>query len=376
MKFQKNELIYANSLNKTVYLILENFLSNAISKIFILLLLVGCADSSSNEKEESVETVLDDQKIEVTVDTLKTRIFEHELISNGNLSAEEKADLQFLTSGILTKVFVKNGDQVKAGDVIAMIDTFMLANKYRQACEALEKAELDKQESLINLGYKLSALDSVPKDVMHLVCLRSGFNSTKNQYELIKHEYENAFLKSPISGTVVNLFQKPYSLLESGPFCSIISNRKLEVEFSVLENELPLLNLNDKVNIYPYALPHISATGKITNINPIIDKNGMVKVKASVNYQPNLFQGMNVKISILRNAGKQWVIPKTAVVLRTNRPVVFSLSDGKAAWHYVSIGYQNATSYTITSETLQENDIIIITGNENLADRTPVTVKN
>ncbi|MBQ7823687.1 MAG: hypothetical protein IJ338_05895, partial [Bacteroidaceae bacterium] len=75
MKFQKNELIYANSLNKTVYLILENFLSNAISKIFILLLLVGCADSSSNEKEESVETVLDDQKIEVTVDTLKTRIF-------------------------------------------------------------------------------------------------------------------------------------------------------------------------------------------------------------------------------------------------------------------------------------------------------------
>lgn len=376
MKFQKNELIYANSLNKTVYLILENFLSNAISKIFILLLLVGCADSSSNEKEESVETVLDDQKIEVTVDTLKTRIFEHELISNGNLSAEEKADLHFLTSGILTKVFVKNGDQVKAGDVIAMIDTFMLANKYRQACEALEKAELDKQESLINLGYKLSTLDSVPKDVMHLVCLRSGFNSTKNQYELIKYEYENAFLKSPISGTVVNLFQKPYSMLESGPFCSIISNKKLEVEFSVLENELPLLNLNDKVNIYPYALPHITATGKITNINPIIDKNGMVKVKASVNYQPNLFQGMNVKISILRNAGKQWVIPKTAVVLRTNRPVVFSLSEGKAAWHYVSIGYQNATSYTITSETLQENDIIIITGNENLADKTPVTVKN
>ncbi len=376
MKFQKNELIYANSLNKKVYLILENFLSNAISKIFILLLLVGCANSSSNEKEESVETVLDDQKIEVTVDTLKTRIFEHELISNGNLSAEEKADLHFLTSGILTKVFVKNGDQVKAGDVIAMIDTFMLANKYRQACEALEKAELDKQESLINLGYKLSSLDSVPKDVMHLVCLRSGFNSTKNQYELIKYEYENAFLKSPISGTVVNLFQKPYSMLESGPFCSIISNKKLEVEFSVLENELPLLNLNDKVNIYPYALPHITATGKITNINPIIDKNGMVKVKASVNYQPNLFQGMNVKISILRNAGKQWVIPKTAVVLRTNRPVVFSLSEGKAAWHYVSIGYQNATSYTITSETLQENDIIIITGNENLADKTPVTVKN
>lgn len=376
MKFQQNKLISASSLNKTVHLILKNFLSNTISKIFILLLLGGCSGNTSNEKEETVETVLDDQQIEVTVDTLKTRIFEHELISNGNLSAEEKADLHFLTSGILTKVFVKNGDQVKAGDIIAMIDTFMLANKYRQACEALEKAELDKQESLINLGYKLSALDSVPKDVMHLVCLRSGFNSTKNQYELIKHEYENAFLKSPISGTVVNLFQKPYSLLESGPFCSIISNRKLEVEFSVLENELPLLNLNDKVNIYPYALPHISATGKITNINPIIDKNGMVKVKASVNYQPNLFQGMNVKISILRNAGKQWVIPKTAVVLRTNRPVVFSLSDGKAAWHYVSIGYQNATSYTITSETLQENDIIIITGNENLADRTPVTVKN
>lgn len=374
MNFQKFELITGNRLNKTVHRILKNFLSNTVGIVFIFLLSGGCSNSSSNEDEESVETVLEDQKIEVTVDTLKTRMFEHELISNGNLSAEEKADLQFTTSGIVTKIFVKNGDQVKAGDVIAMVDTFMVANKYRQAREALEKAELDKQESLISLGYKLSNLDSVPEDVMHLVCLRSGFNATQNQYELIKYEYENAFLKTPISGTVVNLFQKPYSMMESGPFCSIISNKKLEVEFSVLENELPLLKLNDKVNINPYALPHITATGRITNINPIIDKNGMVRVKASVNYQPNLFHGMNVKISILRNAGNQWVIPKTAVVLRTNRPVVFSLSEGKAAWHYVSIGFQNATSYTITSETLQENDIIIVSGNENLADQTPVSV--
>ena len=100
----------------------------------------------------------------------------------------------------------------------------------------------------------------------------------------------------------------------------------------------------------------------------------MVQIKASVGYHARLVEGMNVRVSTFRSAGKQWVIPKTAVVLRTGKQVVFTVVDGKAIWNYVDTGLENATQYTITGETLKEGDQIVVTGNINLAHESPVEI--
>ena len=42
-----------------------------------------------------------------------------------------------------------------------------------------------------------------------------------------------------------------------------------------------------------------------------------------------------------RSVGEQLVIPKTAVVLRSGKQVVFTLKDGKAMWNYVHTGLEN-----------------------------------
>ena len=68
--------------------------------------------------------------------------------------------------------------------------------------------------------------------------------------------------------------------------------------------------------------------GSISEINPLVDANGMVKVKAAVNGQGKLFSGMNVRVSVKRSLGEQLVIPKTAVVLRSGKQVVFTLKEG------------------------------------------------
>ena len=83
---------------------------------------------------------------------------------------------------------------------------------------------------------------------------------------------------------------------------------------------------------------------------------------------------MNVRVSAFRSVGKQWVVPKTAVVLRTGKQVVFTVVDGKAVWNYVQTGLENATEYTVTGETLKEGDPVIVTGNINLAHESPVKV--
>jgi RND family efflux transporter MFP subunit len=353
-------------------------------RIFISVLLIagltccGDKDKKSEDDEESIETVLHSEEMEVQTETLRTIDFEHELVSNGRISAQQMAELRFLSyspDNVLTKIMVKNGDHIQAGSPIAMLDTFNLSNSLKQAEDNLQKAKIELQDVLINQGYSPGNEASIPEEVMRLAGIRSGYNSAKIQFDQAKYNLENAVLKSPISGTVTNLFAKPYcSINTAEPFCTIINESQLEVDFKILENELPLIKKGDKVKIQSYASSEIESSGLITDINPSVASDGTVRVKAGVQPKMNLFNGMNVRISVFRSLGKQWVVPKTAVVIRTGKQVVFAYKDGKAAWNYVDTGLENATHYTITSKTLQEGDEIIISGNEHLADGTSVKI--
>ena len=56
-----------------------------------------------------METVLPSLPNEVTVMPLKKQVFNHELISNGKVTAQDYADLYFRTSEVVANVWVKNG---------------------------------------------------------------------------------------------------------------------------------------------------------------------------------------------------------------------------------------------------------------------------
>ena len=156
----------------------------------------------------------------------------------------------------------------------------------------------------------------------------------------------------------------------------------MEVVFNVLETEIGNLHSGMEVEITPYANHKYTLTGKITEVNPRIDENGMVKVKALVNAGGKLFSGMNVRVSVRRSLGERLVIPKSAVVLRSGKQVVFTLKDGKAMWNYVNTGLENATECVVSDKSqkgiedgLLEGDTVIVTGNLNLAHEAEVYVK-
>ena len=88
---------------------------------------------------------------------------------------------------------------------------------------------------------------------------------------------------------------------------------------------------------------------------------------------------MNVRVSVRRTLSEQLVIPKTAVVLRSGRQVVFTLKNGMAVWNYVQTGLENADSCVVSNRAdegvtdgLVEGDSVIVSGNVNLANNTPV----
>ena len=294
-------------------------------------LLAACSDAGKGkESEEGVATVLPSESNEVTVKVLKRATFEHELVSNGKVTAGAMADLRFETTGVVAHIYVKNGDPVRKGQKLAELDKFRLKNKTAQAKDALEKAELELQDVLIGQGYPVGDASKVPADIMKLARVRSGYDQSLAQYELAAYEEEHATLVAPFDGVVANLFSKPFNEAStSEAFCSIIGTQGMEVDFTVLESELPLIKSGDKVIVTPYSDAGFRQEGRITQINPLVDDKGMVKVKAAVNGKGRLFSGMNVRVNVHRSLGGQLVIPKSAVVLRSGKQVVFTLKDGK-----------------------------------------------
>lgn len=347
---------------------------NTLFLLTCSLLIIGCS-SSKKEENQTVQQLLPDTPAEVTTITLQTSDFEHELTGNGKISAQTVAEVRFQTGEMITKIYVKNGDRVSKGQSIAELDTYALRMKLEQAKDALERSKLEMQDVLIGQGYSLDKINEVPDNIMELAGVKSGFNQTQTQFDLAEYDLKQARLIAPIGGRIANLFAKTNTLSKpSEVFCNIIDTQNLEVTFTVLENELGFINNGDKVVVTPFSMPDVQVQGRVSEINPWVNENGMVNIKASMAYHDRLVEGMNVRVSAFRTAGKQWVVPKSAVVLRTGRQVVFTIVDGRAIWNYVDTGLENATQYTITGETLKEGDQIIATGNINLAHESPVKV--
>ena len=344
-----------------------------------LVILTACSGTDSNNKEkEGVETVLPQQVNEVTVMKLAKGNFNHELVSNGKIVAKEYADLYFRTSEVVAKVYVKNGMYVRKGQKLAELDLFKLNNTLAQNKNALAQANLEMQDVLIGQGYAPDNLSAVPAEKLELAKVKSGYERAKAQYEASLYDVEQATLIAPFDGVVANLFDKQYNMPKSGePFCRIIRTSAMEVDFTVLESELPLIKVGDQVEVTPYATAVGTRTGNVSEINPLVDENGMVRVKAQVNGGEKLFDGMNVRISVKRSVPDQMVVPRTAIVLRAGKQVIFTVKDNIAMWNYVQTGLENLSEYTLVNweaSGLQEGMTVITTGNVNLAHETPVKI--
>lgn len=345
------------------------------SAIFLFSLLAcaacsGSKDPNADDDAKRAAIAPADNVAEVTAMELQPSIFSHEIVSNGRLAARERVDVNFQSSGVIAEIYVKNGQHVAKGQKIASLDAYRLKNQLEKDRNSVASARLEMQDIIIGQGYDPEHLDLVPADVLRLARLKSGLEQAELALNATRRDLDDATLTAPISGTIANLTTKPHNLTSSDPICRIINDGGMDVQFSVMESELPMVKTGDVVAVTPFS-GGATRQGRVAEINPMVDENGMVKVWASVAGGKGLIDGMNVRVRVKRVAENALVVPKTAVVLRSGRQVVFTLENGKAVWNYVSTGLENLNEYTIT-EGLKPGMKVITSGNINLAHESPV----
>ncbi|MFW6095625.1 MAG: efflux RND transporter periplasmic adaptor subunit, partial [Bacteroidota bacterium] len=88
-----------------------------------------------------------------------------------------------------------------------------------------------------------------------------------------------------------------------------------------------------------------------------------------------LMEGMNTKVLAKTELQNKLVIPKSAMVLRQNKEVVFTVqNDSIATWNYIETGEENSRYYTV-EDGLKPGDTVITSGNINLAHESTIDVQ-
>lgn len=342
--------------------------------MFIVVSLSSCSNNSEEaDYRHTIPGTEGSPTAEVQIIKLRPQLFSHEVISNGKMEASEYVNLRFATSdAVIECVAVKNGQRVTKGQVLASLDQFKLKNAVARARNTLDKSNLDLADALIGQGYDPEKVEEIPSEVMCLARIQSGIAQAEIQLREAERALAEATLRAPFDGVVANLSQKAGNLPDAQqPFCRIIATGEMEVNFPILESELPLVRVVETVEVSPYSSSQ-TYQGQVSAINPIIDENGIVTVTATITRGIGLYDGMNVRVSVKCNVEEALVVPKSAVVLRSGgRQVVFTHENGKAMWNYVTISFENLNEYVVT-EGLKAGQEVIVCGNQNLAHESPV----
>ena len=347
-------------------------ITNYIFGLF-LLLIFSCTNNEINEKG-TANTKPTTKAVEVKVYTIKSDTFYTEILSNGKLQAIKKAELKFKLSENLKQIYVHNNQPVKMNQKIAELDNTQQQINLQEAQNNLQEAEQDLQTKIIEYGYNYKDHSTVPSDIYKVLKITSGYNKAKTQLLKAQTNYNYTILKSPINGIIANLTAKQNNYINTTDvFCTVIDNTIFETNFTVLENEVNKINEGDIVTITTF-LDDKKYKGVISDINPQVDNNGLVTIRANIkNIDGKLIEGMNTQVSINKPEKNSIVIPKQAVVNRSNRKVVFTYKNNRAKWNYVKIIGENSKFYSI-SEGLNIGDSVIVEGNLNLAHDAKVSL--
>ena len=274
---------------------------------------MGCGgsqiDQDAPEIGDSVLTadVVAGTAVKAVIDTTTAGVMK----TMGKVVAGRYADLAFETTLPIERVLVSNGQHVRRGQVLAQLDLFKLRNAIEQQHHVIEQAQLQMEQAhlqmqdvIISQGFDPDKDTAVPDNVRHNADVKSGYALSKNQLASARaqlaaaqHELRSGMLVAPFDGVVANVTMQAHQLAQVGQtVCRVIASGEMLVEFRVMEADLNRYKIGTTVEVIPVAdqTQHFSAT--VSEINPVVDEQGAVTLRARLGAASTLFDGMNVVV--------------------------------------------------------------------------------
>lgn len=264
---------------------------------------------------------------------------------NGSLvlRAQDMGNVSSLMGGIVKNVYVKEGQMVSRGQVVATIentDVVTLQREYYTAYKESEMArlELDRQKTLASAGAgikKTLQMSEKNYKVAQANLLGTGRQlqqmgiSTK---EVAKGKFTTVFpLRAPISGTVSDMQASLGSYADmQTPLMKIRNNHAVECDLNVFEKDIAKVKVGDQVLVSLTNQPGVNVSGRVYGMNQYLNKGTKsvaVHVKLDAKRGAKLFEGMYVSGQIATGRQLCMTLPDKAIVSADGKQYVFALNQ-------------------------------------------------
>ena len=122
----------------------------------IALALVGCVDRKAQDQAKETAKVINDPVAEVVAAPAATKTLQETVVVTGDVTTSDDTQVGPKSSGRVTSVFVEDGDQVAAGQIVAQLDTSNLSSALQQANAQVAQARATLSQAQSALSQALS----------------------------------------------------------------------------------------------------------------------------------------------------------------------------------------------------------------------------
>ena len=341
--------------------------------VMLALALSACApdgvagDNAAKEKDEKAKA---DAAIPVEV----AQPVRGEMLAmySGTATLEAEADAEVIAKvgGEVRRLFVEEGDHVRAGQVLAQLDDRQLRLQAAQSRAARAKAERDfnRQVELHSKGLvSAGAFEGLKYDLDNQVAAD----------DLAQLNLSYSEIRAPFAGIVSERHVKlGQEIAVSTSMFRVTDPTPLKASVFIPERELARLKPGQSASISVDALAGRSFPAAVRLVSPVVDAaTATFKVTLEVNDpKGDLKPGMFARVGIVfERRADALTIPRVALLDTDGSSNVFVVTAGKAEQRAIKTGLSNAGRVEII-EGLKGNEQIVVVGQNGLKDGNPVRV--
>ncbi|WP_308168732.1 efflux RND transporter periplasmic adaptor subunit [Nonomuraea sp. NEAU-A123] len=287
--------------------------------------------------------------------------------ASGAVESSRSRTLAFGTSGTVERIYVKAGDKVRKDDILAKLDD-----------AAAEE----------NLSAARATYDSAVDDGTSTAQLYAAYIKARNAYREAQRTATATVLRAPFAGTVTAVngavggssngsgtsSTSTQSTSQSGQsgqsgsgsgsgFIDLADTGKLQLVGTFTESDVSKLKVGQAATVSFDALPGVTATGKVTQIEPVAStSNNVVQYPVTISFtkvpkQVRLGQTTTVEV-VTGQAENVITVPSTAVSTSGGQNTVTLLKNGQQVRTPVEVGVQGASLTEIKSGVSEGDQIV------------------
>lgn len=246
-------------------------------------------------------TVIKNPKL-VTIASVEPTEFKHFIDIQGTVESHENVAVQPGMPGVVTAVFVKEGDQVSKGQILGETDNRAMKESLAQLQTNLDlaKTAFEKQQRLWNqkIGSEMQFLQA-----------KTQYESLKKSIESMEAQIDMTRMKAPISGVVDQVNVKVGEYAAPGMFgaFNVVNFNRMKVTAKVADSYIQKIKVGDPVKI---TLNDIgtSLESKVSFVSKVVNpmsRTFLIEIelgKTESNIRPNMFATLSINDETRSNA--------------------------------------------------------------------------